>query len=138
MVGEVLTYTPTTKILTTSDVNMFLTRHRSLHESDSVPRIPLSISHCWINAFLERKKLDLHDFGYNESAEVSPSLFILLMVGNESRTGTGGQRRRTLDRSNSPRCIQNKIQSRSKSFYPNGFSGRYGNPSKWKYHQTPE
>lgn len=73
MEGNVLTYTPATKIQTTSDMNMFLTRHRLLHESESVPRIPLSISHCWINTYLERKKLVLNDFGYNESAEVSHS-----------------------------------------------------------------
>lgn len=71
MNGGMVEYTPKTTIETTSDVNMFLTRHRLLHES--VPRLPLSISHCWINTALEEKKLELNDLGYNESPEVVPS-----------------------------------------------------------------
>jgi hypothetical protein len=69
MEGGVIEYNPRTSIRTTSDVNMFLTRHRLLHAS--VPRLPLSISHCWINTALEEKKLELKDFGYNESPEVA-------------------------------------------------------------------
>jgi hypothetical protein len=42
---------------------MFLTRHRLLHPS--VPHLPLSISHCWINADLERAKLRLGDLGFS-------------------------------------------------------------------------
>ena len=50
---------------------MFLTRHRLLHPN--VPRIPLSISHCWINTELEREKLLQKDFGFQETNEVNPS-----------------------------------------------------------------
>src|SRR5437667_12861001 len=68
--GDAVTYTPKTAIRTTSDVNMFLTRHRLLHTS--FPRVPMSISHCWINAELEREKFLQNDFGYNETGDVSP------------------------------------------------------------------
>jgi len=64
-------------VRTTSDVNMFLTRHRLLHTS--VPRVPMSISHCWINTELERAKLEHGDHGYKDPAtpvpvEVTPRL----------------------------------------------------------------
>ena len=45
---------------------MFLTRHKLLHESERVPRLPLSISHCWINTTLEYQKLLHGDIGYSE------------------------------------------------------------------------
>jgi hypothetical protein len=59
-----VTYIPREPIAAKSDVNMFLTRHRFLHRS--VPHLPLSISHCWINADLEREKLRLGDLGFSE------------------------------------------------------------------------
>jgi len=43
---------------------MFLTRHQLLHTS--VPRVPMSISHCWINTELERQKLQFGDFGFKD------------------------------------------------------------------------
>jgi len=135
MEGEVLTFTPAAKIQTTSDVNMFLTRHRLLHESENVPRIPLSISHCWMNTYLERKKLELNDFGYNESAEVFTCL-IYLTVGNDQGTRNRSHRRSSSDRSNPSRRIQNKTQSRSKSFHTNLYAFRYRNPCERKYYET--
>jgi hypothetical protein len=61
----VIIYTPKNGgIRTTSDINMFLTRHRLLHTS--VPRVPMSISHCWINTALERAKLTHGDHGYKD------------------------------------------------------------------------
>lgn len=68
-----VTLFPKKKIQTTSDVNMFLTRHKLLHEDERVPRLPLSISHCWINTVLEQEKLRLGDAGYFDSKEASPS-----------------------------------------------------------------
>jgi len=62
--GKVVTYIPRIEVRTTSDVNMFLTRHRLLHESERVPRLPLSISHCWINTAMEHQKLNHGDSGY--------------------------------------------------------------------------
>jgi hypothetical protein len=67
--GDGLVYTPREKIETTSDVNMFLTRHRLLHTS--VPRVPMSISHCWINTELEREKFIQNDLGCEDIGEVS-------------------------------------------------------------------
>ena len=67
-----MTYTPHQPIQAKADVNMFLTRHRLLHPN--VPHIPLSISHCWINAPLERAKLRRGDLGFSESlAEMEQS-----------------------------------------------------------------
>ena len=62
--------TPKSPIPTTSDVNMFLTRHRLLHSSEIVPRVPMSISHCWINTAMEKEKLKLGDKGYMDPNEV--------------------------------------------------------------------
>lgn len=67
-----MVYTPRTIIRTSCDVNMFLTRHKLLHQSDRVPRVPMSISQCWINTVLERQKLRLNDLGDVE-IEVFPT-----------------------------------------------------------------
>ena len=67
-----VTLMPKKTIRTTSDVNMFLTRHKLLHEDERVPRLPLSISHCWINTVLEQEKLRFGDTGYFDSKEASP------------------------------------------------------------------
>src|SRR5277367_3005220 len=79
-------YIPREKIETTSDVNMFLTRHRLLHTS--VPRVPMSISHCWINTELERAKLTHGDHGYKDPVvpipiEVSPPSSNILTLSKE-------------------------------------------------------
>jgi hypothetical protein len=66
-------YTPCKPIHTACDVNMFLTSHKLLHASERVPRVPMSISHCWINTVLERQKLQLNDLGVQD-IEVSHSL----------------------------------------------------------------
>ena len=68
--GDGVTFAPKTTIRTTSDVNVFLTQHRLLHAS--VPRVPMSISHCWINTELEREKLLRNDLGYKETGHVFP------------------------------------------------------------------
>ena len=58
-----MVYIPRKTIRTECDLNMFLTRHKLLHSSERIPRVPMSISHCWINTVLEREKLRLHDLG---------------------------------------------------------------------------
>jgi len=64
------TYIPRKEIIVNADVNMFLTRHRLLHVSERIPKIPMSISHCWINTTLEKEKLRHGDTGYKEPVEV--------------------------------------------------------------------
>ena len=68
IVDDGVVYTPRTPIRTRCDVNMFLTRHQLVHSS--VPRVPMSISHCWINTELEREKLLHNDLGFKETGEV--------------------------------------------------------------------
>jgi hypothetical protein len=63
-----VTFAPKTAVRTVSDVNVFLTRHRLFHTS--VPRVPMSISHCWINTELEREKLLRDDWKHKEIGDV--------------------------------------------------------------------
>jgi hypothetical protein len=67
--GDQIVYIPRKKIRTTSDVSVFLTKHRLFHPS--VPQIPMSISHCWINTEFEREKLSLGDDGHENIVEVA-------------------------------------------------------------------
>jgi hypothetical protein len=39
-----------------------------LHED--IPRIPLTISGCWINTYIEQEQMRSGDYGYTESPEV--------------------------------------------------------------------
>jgi hypothetical protein len=94
-----------------SDVNMFLTRHRLLHPS--VPHLPLSISHCWINADLEREKLRLGDLGFSESpAEIEQ------LKENEEEVGGVGEKlpdmfktKANLDRRPSQEPVASEVSS---------------------------
>jgi hypothetical protein len=61
---------------------MFLTRHKLLYASEHIPRVPLSISGCWINTVLEHQKLRLNDLGVKDVEVTSlPPLFLPLEVG---------------------------------------------------------
>jgi hypothetical protein len=58
-----MVYTPPAPISAKCDLNLFLARSKLVHSS--IPQLPLSLAHCWINAELEVQKLKQNQTGPN-------------------------------------------------------------------------